>query len=219
MEVSQPWMKFQAELSDCFLRSSWLRLRSRRMKMAGSRTRLAGDDGDAGVLHRGRDRLDDAAAVAELLLVAAEHLDAEVDADAQHHRDDRDRQDVEVPDRDEREAERPEHAENQGEKGEARAPEENHVEHGEEAAARGPDHAVAEKEEQQDQADGDAARLDRVPSGGADLLVVERGFAGDFQFDAGELGLEIGEVLTNFFERLAVGCERIGLDLARVGEN
>jgi hypothetical protein len=98
-------------------------------------------------------------------------------------------------------------------------PEENHVEHRKRSAARWPGHAVAEEEEQQDQADRDAARLDRVPGRGADLLVVERGLAGDLQLDAGELGLEIDQVLADGFQGVAVGRERIGLDLARIGED
>ena len=102
------------------------------------------------------------AAMAEFLLVAAENLDAEIDADAEHHRDDRDGKDVEMADDEQGEAERPEHRHDQDENGERRP-------------QKG---AVTEEEEADDQRHGDAAGLGGVGVGLLRLVGIEGGLAG-----------------------------------------
>ena len=55
--------------------------------------------------------------MAQFLLVAAEDLDAEIDADAEHHGNDRDGKNIEMADGEQRETERPEHRHDQDENG------------------------------------------------------------------------------------------------------
>ncbi len=128
-----------------------------------------GDDGDAGVLQRIHDGFVDGAAVAEFLLVPAEDLDAEVDADTEYHRDDGDGKNVEMADGEEGEAERPKHGHDEDEEGEGGAEE----------------GAIAEEEKQDDEPNGDGAGLGRVHVGLGHLVGVERGFAGELDGDAG----------------------------------
>src|SRR6516225_7934277 len=65
-------------------------------KESGGSCAASGDDGDAGVLQGFPHRLIDAAASAELLLVTAKNLDAEVDPNAEDHRNDGDGKDIKV---------------------------------------------------------------------------------------------------------------------------
>ncbi len=141
--------------------------------------------------------------MAELLLVPAENLDAEVDADAEDHRDDRDGKNVEVSDRKQREAERPEHRHDEDEDGEGGAQE----------------GAVADGEERDDQAHGDEAGLGGVVVGFLGLVGIERGLAGQFQFRAGILRFQFLEVLADLFRGVAEGRRGVLFLLAGVGED
>ncbi len=163
----------------------------------------AGDDGDAGVLEGDGDGLAHGFVAAEFLLVAAEDLDAEVDADAEDHGDDGDGEDVEVADGDEGEAERPEHGHDEHENGDGGAE----------------DGAIAEEEEADDERDGDEAGLDGVLVGLGGFVGVERGLAGELEGGAGVPGLEALEVIADFLRGVAEGRVGVLLFLAGVGED
>ena len=149
------------------------------------------------------DGLVDGPPVAEFLLVAAENLDAEIDADAEDHRDDRDGKNIEVADGDQGEAERPEHGHDQHEKRESRA-------------KKG---AVAEEEEADDQRQGDAAGLDVSEFASAIWSVSSAGSPVSSMVAPGYLASISLRCCADFFGGVAEGRVGILLFLAGVGED
>ena len=151
---------------------------------------------------RDLDRLPQIAAEEQLLLVAEEEVDAVVDADADHDRDEHDREQRKVSDHQGGDPDRPAEA------------------HGEDRQHQ--ERLADAQERHQQEAEREGERDDRGPSAVAEgrhhLVVLERRLAGHADRDVGEFAPERGDHVANAFDGVPVAGEAPALRL-RLGQD
>ena len=175
-----------------------LEIRQRHREERARRGETAGEDALPRVHHRQLHRPVLTAAVAQLLLVARDEVDAEIDRQSDEHRHEGDREDVEMAD---------------GERGVAHsvAEPDDEAEHGLERAAG---LAVAGDEDDGRQRQRDDRGDGRIVLRLLHLVVLEHRFAGDADVDAGHLGPRLLDQLAELVDGVGVqvAVARLGRD-------